>query len=649
MRIIRTLREMNIVSVAVYSLSDKNSDHVRLADEAYLLTGESLGDTYLNIEKIVRIAVDSKSEAVHPGYGFLSENPVFPRELSLQGINFIGPDAEIISMMGDKEQARRLAKASGVPVLPGIEGVSKDLFKNKETQEFPLLVKASAGGGGKAMRIVRQESELHDAIEITSREALNYFGDDRLIIEKFIENARHIEVQVLADHYGNCLILGDRDCTVQRRHQKVIEEAPAPDLKRQIREELHRVSLALIKSIAYLNAGTIEFLLDEKGDFYFLEMNTRIQVEHPVTEMVTGIDIVKEQIQIAAGNKLTFQQDEIIHTGHAIEVRLYAEDPETNFRPSPGEITFYKEPVNPGLRIDSSISGPIRLSPDFDPMIAKVVVHAPSRQDAIHELRKSLSSFYITGTNTNRELLFTILGNRDFNNNSISTSWLERNRESLLSESIKEKEKQDGKLILISWMIKRLSDSNQKTTDLWERLGKWRQFRNWQIIFENQEINIRLVKNDSVATELKINDMPVSFSDEFVDGDFVRFRFEGVIYNALVIKGKDVEDQVVFEGYEYKVKPYDYLPEEAFIQDSGKEENTFSGPRIVKSPLHGRIIKLNTGKNMAVSKGDTLLTLDAMKIENKIISPLNGYIKQIFINEGDQVEINQNLVEIVQE
>ena len=644
LRIIRTLKNMNISTVAVYNKADKYSEHVRAADESYFLEGETLTDTYLNIDKIIKIALDSNTEAIHPGYGFLSENPEFSKKITESGINFIGPTSEVIKMMGDKEEARKIAKNAKIPVLEGVEGKADQLFKKAKSLDFPLLVKASAGGGGKGMRVARNEKELKEVITITSREALNYFGNPNLIIERYLDNARHIEIQVLADHYNNYLILGDRECTVQRRHQKVIEEAPAFGISAETRRKMTEVSLSLISSMDYTNAGTIEFLLDEKENFYFLEMNTRIQVEHPVSELITGIDIVKQQVIIAAGNKLEISQDDIKLNGHAIEARLYAENPDKEFLPAPGFLSFYEEPVSPGLRIDSAITGPAEINPDFDPMISKVIMHADNRNDAILELEKAIKNYKLTGVNTNREFLCAILNSKEFIKNQISTTWLERERVNLLDQSLKIKNSIDENLVLFSWILKRLEKSNMSSGSVWNAIGKWRIMSKWHLLFKAKERKVTIVKQEEGIVHIEIDDTAFILRDFKIEDEKVRFNFKGVIYNAVVISGKNTEDIVLLNGFEFLLRPFDFLPGEEFIKESIEEGS--SGPGIIKSPLHGKIVKLNTNKNALVSKGELLLTLDAMKIENKIVSPSQGKIKAIFIKEGDQVQINQNLIEI---
>ena len=361
-RIMRTLKRLHIESVAVFADNDANALHRRMADEAYPLGNGSLKDTYLNIQKIIDTALDSGAEAIHPGYGFLSENPDFAEACRQNNLIFIGPDADTMRLMGNKIAARQVAIENNIPVTFGLTGGFDEIIAQADTLPYPVLIKAAAGGGGKGMHIVRQKEDLKDELERASREAEKYFGDGTVFVEQYIENPRHIEVQILADHHGNIIHLGERECTIQRRYQKIIEESPSPTLNEEKQQQLLDTAVRLCKGIGYKNAGTVEFIVDKDLNFYFLEVNTRIQVEHPVTEMRTGIDIVEEQIRIARGKEIGWTQDMIQTQGHAIELRIYAEDPENNFLPTPGKVTAYHEPQGRGTRFDSSIDGPFTIS-----------------------------------------------------------------------------------------------------------------------------------------------------------------------------------------------------------------------------------------------------------------------------------------------
>jgi len=427
-RVIRACREMGIASVAVFSDVDRASLHVSLADEAYPIGPAAAAESYLNIPKILDVAGRSGAQAIHPGYGFLSENPRFARACTQAGIKFIGPPASAMELMGSKTRARQAMQAAAVPMVPGsARGLSL-----AEAQElaprigFPVMIKAAAGGGGKGMRLVGSASELKSAFETAQSEARRAFNDDEVYLEKFIENPRHIEIQVLGDEHGNLVYLGERECSIQRRHQKVVEEAPSAVVDEDLRKRMGSVAVQAARSAGYCNAGTVEFLVDRKHNFYFLEMNTRLQVEHPVTELVTGLDLVQMQLRIAAGENLPFGQEEVKLRGHAIECRVYAEDADNNFFPSPGKIARLVRPSGPGVREDSGVYEGWTVPLDYDPMLSKLIVHAPSRASAIARMRRALDEYFIDGIKTNLPLFRRILDHPDFQSASIDTGFLDR-------------------------------------------------------------------------------------------------------------------------------------------------------------------------------------------------------------------------------
>jgi len=426
-RIIWTCKEMGIGTVAVHSDVDRDSLHVRFADESACIGPAPSAQSYLNIPAIISAAEIFNVDAIHPGYGFLAESSYFAEICEACNIKFIGPRSDVIQLMGDKVEARRAMKAAGVPIVPGspeaLESETEALAVAREIG-FPVIVKASAGGGGRGMRVVRSEGELGKALETASNEAAAAFKNGAVYIERFVEHPRHIEIQVLADKYGECVYLGERECSIQRRHQKLLEEAPSPVMTPELRQEMGEAAVAACKSIGYSSAGTFEFLLDEDKRFYFMEMNTRIQVEHPVTEMVTLTDIVRNQIRIAEGEPLGFGQDDVIMVGHAIECRINAESPET-FTPSPGTITTFNLPGGPGVRVDTYVYPGYRVPPFYDSMIAKVIVHARTRELAIAQMRRALKAMVIEGNNTTIPLHLKIMNDPDFQAGNISTRFLE--------------------------------------------------------------------------------------------------------------------------------------------------------------------------------------------------------------------------------
>ncbi|MCL5029367.1 MAG: acetyl-CoA carboxylase biotin carboxylase subunit [Bacteroidetes bacterium] len=428
-RIIRACREMGIKSAAIYSDADKTSLHTRLADEAHYMGESTASQSYLNKSKIIDLAKKIKADAIHPGYGFFSENSDFIKTLEDEKITFIGPSSKSVSMMGNKTAARELMSKSGVPIVPGttkpISSVDEGIDSAKQIG-FPVLLKAAAGGGGKGMRKISSVQEFKDAFEATKREAMKSFGDDSIYIEKYIENPRHIEVQVIADKHGNYAHLFERECSIQRRHQKIIEEAPSSFIDSETRNKITQAAVNAAKACGYFNAGTIEFLMDSKKTFYFLEMNTRLQVEHPVTELISGIDLVKEQINIALGHKLSFKQEDLKIIGHAIESRIYAEDPANNFLPATGIISEYKIPSGPGVRVDDGFGTGSEISVYYDPLISKLIVWAKDRTSAIHRMNRALSEYQITGLINNISFLKSIFSDEKFIHGQIDINFLER-------------------------------------------------------------------------------------------------------------------------------------------------------------------------------------------------------------------------------
>ncbi len=476
-RIIRACREMGITSAAIYSEADKHSLHILLADESYFIGEAPASSSYLNKQKIIDLAKKVNADAIHPGYGFFSENPDFIKEVEKSGINFIGPSSQSVKMMGNKTEARKLMQKNNVPIVPGTTKPIKDInegIKSSRVIGYPVLIKASAGGGGKGMRKISSEVEFEDAFDSTKREALKAFGNEDIYIEKYIESPRHIEVQIIADKFGNYVHMFERECSIQRRHQKIIEEAPSHFVDPVTRNKITNAAINAAKACNYFNAGTIEFLMDKNKNFYFLEMNTRLQVEHPVTETITGIDLVKEQISIAAGNKLSFKQDDLSINGHAIECRIYAEDPENNFLPSIGKITEYIEPSGPGIRVDGGFITGSEISLYYDPLISKVICFGRDRNSAITKMKRALSEYHIAGLITNIYFLKGILKQKDFIKGNFDINYVERE---YLNEQKDEKELSEIEkaAALISTIIKNDTSSNGKVliSKNQSSLNKW--------------------------------------------------------------------------------------------------------------------------------------------------------------------------------
>lgn len=428
-RVIRACRELGIQTVAVYSAADKDSLHAKIADEAVCIGPAASKDSYLNVRAIISACEITGADAIHPGFGFLSENPSFARTCEKCGITFIGPRASSIEMLGDKAQAKETMKEAGVPVIMGSDGAISNIHAAHTLANdlgYPVMVKASAGGGGRGIRIVHSDDELEAQMTAAKQEALACFGNDEIYIEKFIENPKHIEIQILADNYGDVIYLGERDCSMQRRNQKVLEEAPSPIMTQELRKKMGEAAVKAAKVCGYRNAGTIEFLVDNKGGFYFMEMNTRIQVEHPITEAVTGIDLVKQQLLIAGGERLSIKQDDVKITGHAIECRINAEDPAQNFRPSPGRIEFFHTPGGPGIRVDTAAYQGYEITPYYDSMIGKLIVHGADREEAIAKMKWALAEFIVDGVSTNVDFQLKLIRTEAFERGDYDNGYLNR-------------------------------------------------------------------------------------------------------------------------------------------------------------------------------------------------------------------------------
>jgi acetyl-CoA carboxylase biotin carboxylase subunit len=478
-RIIRSCREMGILTVAVYSECDRTSMHVRNADEAWFIGPSPSSESYLNIEKIIDTAKRSGADAIHPGYGFLSENARFSQRCADEGIIFIGPSPHAISNMGDKITARKHMIAAGVPVVPGTtEAITSEEEALKTIKEIglPVMIKASAGGGGKGMRLVKEEKNILDGIKAARSEAKAAFGDDAVYIEKYIESPHHIEFQILADKHGNTIHLFERECSVQRRHQKVIEETPSTIMTPEVREEMGKHAVAAAKAVNYHGAGTIEFIVDDKLNYYFLEMNTRLQVEHPITERVVGVDLVKEQVNIANGEVLKLKQDELRQFGHAIECRIYAEDPQKNFMPSPGKIKHITEPLGLGVRHDGYVYEGYEIPIYYDPMISKLIVWANTRSEAIARMKRALYAYKITGIKTSIPFLAKIMECEDFIKGNYNTHFIEKNQDFLMQKQPCGRRCQDMALIAAYIHYKNKLDSASNGTNGTNDVNAWKEF-----------------------------------------------------------------------------------------------------------------------------------------------------------------------------
>lgn len=639
-RIIKAAQKMGIQTVAIYSRPDADALHTRLADESYFIGEQELSDSYLNIDKIMDIAKQSKSEAIHPGYGFLSESPRLVAQCEKTGITFIGPTTRAIQLMGNKVESRNFVKNLGVPMTKGSTGSIEELKIAALDIKMPILVKAAAGGGGKGMRIVNCIEELEEVIEATSREALAYFGDNEVFIEQFIENPRHIEIQIIGDKHGNVVHLFERECSIQRRYQKIIEESPSPTLNDEIREKMGAAAVEIAKAIDYDSAGTIEFLVDKDLNFYFLEMNTRIQVEHPITELVTGIDIVVEQIKIAAGNKLSFQQKDIHQTGHAIEARIYAEEPENNFRPSPGVISFYHPPIGDNIRIDAALDKPTTIHSFFDPMISKIIAYGETREIANEKLINALNNYVINGINTNISFLIAMLKSENFINNNISTKFCDENKDILIEAIHNHKNTIDLNSIICTYLIHNLNKSKKEKSTIWAQIGYWRSHQYIEILYQEEIIMVNLIAIDNNEYIFKIGKEKYCCQLNEYATDFIRLSINSHCQKMYISDAAENGSVVNIMGHSFQLKRSDILYDTDFFiyEDEAAKGN------MIKSPMPGKVIKIDVKVGDEVKKGNRLLVVEAMKMENNINAPRDGKIESIGAQVGNMVDGSTPLV-----
>ena len=643
-RIIRTLRKLHIASVAVFADNDANALHRRMADEACPLGGGTLKDTYLNVQKIIDAALDAGADAIHPGYGFLSESPELAEACEANNLIFIGPSAEVIRLMGNKIAARKIAMANNIPVTFGMMGDQDEILAMADSLPYPILIKAAAGGGGKGMHIVWQKSDLKDEMERASREAMKYFGDGTIFVEQYIENPRHIEVQVLADHFGNVIHLHERECTIQRRYQKIIEESPSPTLTDEKRQQLCETAVKLCQVIHYQNAGTVEFLVDKDLNFYFLEMNTRIQVEHPVTELRTGIDIVEEQIRIARGKEMGWTQEVIQPQGHAIELRIYAENPENNFLPTPGKVTAYHEPQVRGARVDSSIDGICTISEAYDPMIAKLSCHAKDRQSAIETAQNALKQFIIQGLTTNKAYLWEVIKNPDFVDNKIDTSFCTTHQEALLKALLESRNNLNVNDIAISFLMYDFCKKQveQHPENVWEEIGYWRYRMQLFVDVEGKKIPVSIEAATAGKIQGTVGEHP--FKVEFIqyDNKQLKIMLNGRTETVYCSVNDEQKTIINFHGLNFACSRADQLNN---TLDYACKEMVNDKTKLV-SPMPGKVVKINVKEGDTVNEGTIVMVVEAMKMENNIVASGKAKVKKILVTEGQMVDNKMQLIEL---
>lgn len=639
-RIIRSAKKMGIQTVAVYSKVDADSLHIRMADEAHCIGDTALDETYLNIDKIIAIAKETNSEAIHPGYGFLAENPNLVAACEKAGIVFIGPSVKAIQLMGNKIEARAFVETLNIPMTKAHTGDLDHLLKASKSIELPVLVKAAAGGGGKGMRIVHDWKDLKETIEATTREAKAYFGNGEVFVEKYVENPRHIEIQVMGDKHGNVVHLYERECSIQRRYQKVIEESPSPSLTSEVREKMGSEAVKIAKAIGYDNAGTIEFLVDNKLNYYFLEMNTRVQVEHPVTEMVTGIDIVREQLLVAAGNTLSFSQSDIKQNGHAIEARIYAEDPENDFLPSPGQMTLYQEPVGEGIRIDSGIDKPVEVKSFFDPMISKLIAFDSDRDLARKKLLQALEHYHIHGLKTNITYLMSVLQNDDFQNNKIDTKFCDHQSDKLIQSIQKEREAISKPVLMSAFLAHQFSFTGKDS--VWGTIGYWRQRMQMNINLDEEKYTIQIAERNAKGGLFHIQGEEYRVCIKESNSSFIQVAINSDCYKYTISKDNDANTIIGHLGHNFVLRRDDVLS----IPDFYEGDESGQGGDIIKSPMPGKVIKVLVAIGDAVKKGDILLVVEAMKMENNILAARDGIIEELNVAEGDMVDGSKILLKL---
>jgi propionyl-CoA carboxylase alpha chain len=630
-RVIRTARAMGIATVAVYSDVDAREPFVHEADEAVHLGGASPGESYLRIDAVTQAAARSACDAIHPGYGFLAENAQFARACADAGIAFVGPTAEAIDAMGSKLAAKRLLAEAGVPVLPD----ATDPTRAAEEVGFPLLIKPSAGGGGKGMRIVRDASSLSAAVESSRREAASAFGDDTLLFERYVEGGRHVEIQILGDSFGEVIHLGERECSVQRRHQKILEESPSVAVEDELRGRMGAAAVAAGKAIGYVSAGTVEFLLGDDGQFYFLEVNTRLQVEHPVTEEVRGIDLVRLQLEIAAGGKVPQVVPEA--RGHAIEVRLYAEDPAADFLPQIGRLTHLHLPARPGVRIDAGVESGSEISIHYDPMIAKVIAHAPTRAEAAAVLAATLREAEIDGLRTNRDFLVRLLEDSAFLAGDFDTGFLERPQAERLAQPLicDRALHACAAAAALAGQAARRADARVQASipSGWRNNPSATQ----RVEFDRCAVEYRLARGGELAA-LSVDDEPLAGARLWAAGaDRVVLEVDGVT-RSYRVRHAGAEVHVNGARGQCDLHELPRYPDPSAQVAAGS----------LLAPMPGAVVRVDVAEGDSVMAGQPLLVLEAMKMEHEIVAPSDGTVSALPVGVGDQVDAGALLAAIAE-
>ena len=642
-RVAATARRMGIQSVAVYSDADAHARHVAFCDEAIAIGAAAASESYLNIDRVIAAAKQSGAEAIHPGYGFLSENEAFAAACEKAGLVFIGPPAAAIRAMGSKSAAKSLMEKAQVPLVPGYHGDNQDpVFLQGQADQigYPVLLKASAGGGGKGMRVVTRSQDFADALSSCQREAKNSFGDERVLVEKYLTRPRHIEIQIFADTHGNCVSLFERDCSVQRRHQKVLEEAPAPGMSEDRRQAMSTAAIAAAKAVSYVGAGTVEFIANQDGSFYFMEMNTRLQVEHPVTEMITGTDLVEWQLRVAAGERLPQLQHELTLNGHAIEARIYAENPEKGFLPSTGRLDYLHMPqavqfTHGALRIDAGVRQGDVISPFYDPMIAKLIVHGKDRAEALARMAQALAVFQVVGPATNIAFLGRLITSEPFAGADLDTGLIERHHNSLFPEP------QTPPLAALALAaVSLVASASPAKGEPWGQLSGWRMNGTYQrrLAFSSEagEQPIQLSYRRD-ALWLTAGESAVALQEISVSQAAVQVRMDGLQLQGHVVRQQDIF-HVFYSGHHWQILWRDPI---AHAGEGEADEGRLT------APMPGKIIALLVSSGERVAKGTPLLIMEAMKMEHTINAPGDGTVSELLYAVGDQVDEGAQLLSLL--
>jgi len=633
LRVIRSARELGYRTVAVYSSADRNARHVRAADQAVAIGGDLPADSYLRIDRIIEAAKLSGADAIHPGYGFLAENPGLPKACKEAGIIFVGPSAESIVSMGHKAGAKQLMMDAGVPCVPGYQGEDQDegrLIREADNVGFPIMIKATAGGGGRGMRLVEKAEDFPAALRSARSEAESAFGDPEVILERAIINPRHIEIQIMADRYGNAVYIGERDCSIQRRHQKVVEEAPSPAVSPELRARMGETAVTAVKAIHYEGAGTLEFLLDQDGNFYFMEMNTRLQVEHPVTESITGLDLVELQLRVAAGQPLPLSQDDIVLKGHSIEVRLCAESPSEGFMPQSGAMALWHMPDT--LRVEDAVESGSEIPPFYDSMIAKLISTGADREEARRRLVSGLKDATALGVETNQAFLSACLEHPTFIQGEATTAFVDNHQDELLARD----QGADDRARLLAAVLLYTTDAQGSyggsISTITHRLP---------IIFRfsvgGEAADARVSNQGNGTFRIQLDDAAAELTLDAVDGARVRFTCEGLSETAEMIRAGS-RLYLRYRGHSYRVD--DHTHEAAVAGDE-------AGDGVIRASMNGRVVALHAGEGDTVEAGQPVVVLEAMKMEHVHVAAVAGTIVSLTVSEGEQVTAGKVIAEVI--